>query len=241
MCAHQVSINQNGNKDEEKTESVLSLKIENVDDYSCKLELENGGEGYYYSNDIEVSNLKMSPNLLDANAYSNNNSSAVHDEHVVALLDDEKIKEDLESGKNKAKRRKTKRYYNRQLKLLENYNHDDKFVQKFAEDESTVHFDDDTKQQKWDIILATASLIANICLFVAKIVAAALSGSLVVISSVIDSAMDLTTGAVIFGTNRAIKKRDLHKYPRGRTRLEPLALIIISVIMGAANVQVKIA
>ncbi|KIH50979.1 cation efflux family protein [Ancylostoma duodenale] len=34
-----------------------------------------------------------------------------------------------------------------------------------------------------------------------------------------------------------IKKRDPYLYPRGRTRLEPLSLIIISVVMGVASVQ----
>lgn len=89
------------------------------------------------------------------------------------------------------------------------------------------------------MLLTRLTLAVNILLFIAKTVAAVLSGSLVVISSVIDSAMDLTTGAVMFCTTRAISNRNLLKYPRGRTRLEPLALIVISVIMGAANVQVS--
>uniref|UniRef100_A0A0N4UE16 ZT_dimer domain-containing protein n=1 Tax=Dracunculus medinensis TaxID=318479 RepID=A0A0N4UE16_DRAME len=64
-----------------------------------------------------------------------------------------------------------------------------------------------------------------------------LSGSLSIISSLLDSAVDITSGLVIWLTARAIKKRDPYMYPRGRTRLEPIALIIVSVIMGVASIQ----
>uniref|UniRef100_A0A183I7A9 ZT_dimer domain-containing protein n=1 Tax=Onchocerca flexuosa TaxID=387005 RepID=A0A183I7A9_9BILA len=70
-----------------------------------------------------------------------------------------------------------------------------------------------------------------------QITAAYLSGSLSIISSLVDSAVDITSGLVIWLTARAIKKRDPYMYPRGRTRLEPIALIIVSVIMGVASVQ----
>jgi len=49
--------------------------------------------------------------------------------------------------------------------------------------------------------------------------------------------VDITSGLVIWVTARAIKKRDPYLYPRGRTRLEPLALVIVSVVMGVASVQ----
>ncbi|KHN72248.1 Metal tolerance protein 7 [Toxocara canis] len=85
--------------------------------------------------------------------------------------------------------------------------------------------------------LAMATLIVNLSLVIAKAAAACLSGSLSIISSLVDSAVDITSGLVIWLTARAIKKRDPYMYPRGRTRLEPIALIIVSVIMGVASVQ----
>jgi len=85
--------------------------------------------------------------------------------------------------------------------------------------------------------LAFITLIVNIILMIIKGVAAYLSGSLSIISSLVDSTVDITSGLVIWLTARAIKKRDPYLYPRGRTRLEPLALIIVSVIMGVASVQ----
>jgi len=85
--------------------------------------------------------------------------------------------------------------------------------------------------------LAVATLLINVSLMLAKAVAAYLSGSLSIISSLVDSAVDITSGLVIWVTARAIKKRDPYLYPRGRTRLEPLALVIVSVVMGVASVQ----
>ena len=86
-------------------------------------------------------------------------------------------------------------------------------------------------------ILAKLSLFLNVLLLVAKTAAVILSGSLSIISSLVDSAVDITSGLVIWQTSRAIANRDPYLYPRGRTRLEPLALVIISVVMAVASVQ----
>lgn len=52
-----------------------------------------------------------------------------------------------------------------------------------------------------------------------------------------DSVVDITSGVVIWATSRAITKTDPYHYPVGRTRLEPIALTIVSVIMAVASVQ----
>ncbi|CAI5453177.1 unnamed protein product [Caenorhabditis angaria] len=85
--------------------------------------------------------------------------------------------------------------------------------------------------------MAKITLLINFCLMIAKVVASVLSGSMSIISSMVDSVVDITSGLVISISERMIKKRDPYLYPRGRTRLEPLALIIISMIMGMASVQ----
>jgi len=85
--------------------------------------------------------------------------------------------------------------------------------------------------------IALITLCVNISLTFAKLIASYLSGSLSIISSLVDSLVDITSGLVIWLTSRAIKNRDPYNYPRGRTRLEPLALIIVSVIMSVASIQ----
>uniref|UniRef100_A0A0K0FUN2 ZT_dimer domain-containing protein n=1 Tax=Strongyloides venezuelensis TaxID=75913 RepID=A0A0K0FUN2_STRVS len=100
--------------------------------------------------------------------------------------------------------------------------------------------DDDKREDKSAKRLALITLVVNITLLVIKAIASYLSGSFSIISSFVDSAVDITSGLVIWLTVRAIKKRDPYLYPRGRTRLEPLALIIVSVIMGVASLQMII-
>ncbi|XP_075245164.1 uncharacterized protein LOC142339207 isoform X2 [Convolutriloba macropyga] len=87
---------------------------------------------------------------------------------------------------------------------------------------------------------AKLSFIANVILMIAKLVASYLSGSMAIISSLVDSVVDLVSGAVIFYTTRAAKRTNFYSYPFGRTRLEPAAIIIISVVMGLASFQVQI-
>jgi divalent metal cation (Fe/Co/Zn/Cd) transporter len=108
----------------------------------------------------------------------------------------------------------------------------------------------EARQRRMDTILAQTTLFINVLLLVAKIVAAVLSNSLSVVSTVIDSAVDITSGAVIWYwksklthtltlpriTVRAIENHNPYDYPRGRTKLEPLAVVIVSIIMGVANI-----
>ncbi|VDN32290.1 unnamed protein product [Gongylonema pulchrum] len=65
-----------------------------------------------------------------------------------------------------------------------------------------------------------------------------------IISSLVDSAVDITSGLVIWLTARAIKKHDPYMYPRGRTRLEPIALMIVqsleSVVHGTVDPHVDL-
>lgn len=53
---------------------------------------------------------------------------------------------------------------------------------------------------------------------VLKAVAAALSGSLSVISSLVDSIMDLVSGFIIWLTSSVMKKRKVYEYPTGTSR-----------------------
>uniref|UniRef100_A0A914L1V1 Cation efflux protein cytoplasmic domain-containing protein n=1 Tax=Meloidogyne incognita TaxID=6306 RepID=A0A914L1V1_MELIC len=85
--------------------------------------------------------------------------------------------------------------------------------------------------------LAFCTLMVNVALTIAKAIASYLSGSLSIISSLVDSLVDITSGLVIWLTGRAIRKRDPNLYPVGRTRLEPIALIVVSVIMAVASIQ----
>ncbi|CAF0841930.1 unnamed protein product [Rotaria sordida] len=94
------------------------------------------------------------------------------------------------------------------------------------------------RQDRIIAILTTAALIINIVLVIIKIIAAVVSKSLSVISSVVDGALDLLSSIIFLWTARKVKKRNLYKYPTGRARLEPTAILILSVVMCVVSAQV---
>lgn len=81
----------------------------------------------------------------------------------------------------------------------------------------------------------TLSFYANVLLFIIKIFAAVWSGSLAVVSSAVDSALDLLSGSIIYFSTRAATIYSIAKYPIGRGRLEPLSVVVFSSVMGMTS------
>ena len=75
------------------------------------------------------------------------------------------------------------------------------------------------------------SLFVNILLLIAKIIAFAMTWSYAVIASLVDSVLDLLSQFIIWLTERKVKKKNDHKYPVGKTRLEPVGILTVSVLM----------
>ncbi|BFZ23150.1 hypothetical protein BsWGS_26189 [Bradybaena similaris] len=86
--------------------------------------------------------------------------------------------------------------------------------------------------------MSQISFAVNLALLVAKAVAVGLSNSLSIISSLVDSVVDLISGVIIWWTTHAIKNSNIYVYPIGRSRLEPVAIIILSVVMSLASLEV---
>ena len=87
------------------------------------------------------------------------------------------------------------------------------------------------------------NLFINILLLAGKGVAVLSSNSVSLIASFVDSALDLLSTIIIFATSKAIAYRSwrtIYKYPVGKQRLEPLGVVIFSVLMIASFVQVFI-
>lgn len=144
----------------------------------------------------------------------------------------------LLSFTQKRRQKKVNHYYDSQVQLLNSYHCD---IDRLAfGDRQQANSDEERKQRKRDELLAKIVLGLNLALLIVKIVAAAMSNSLSVISTVIESGVDLVSGIIIWATSAAIQNRDPYEYPRGRTKLEPLAVIFVSIIMGVANIQVII-
>ena len=94
------------------------------------------------------------------------------------------------------------------------------------------------RNARWAI---NVNVIANILLLIAKGFAALRSSSLSLIASLVDSALDLLCTAIIWSTNRLAYWRltSLNKrFPVGRRRLEPLGILVFSVIMIISFIQI---
>lgn len=85
------------------------------------------------------------------------------------------------------------------------------------------------------------NLLLNLLLVVGKIVAVWSSNSVSLLASLVDSVLDLLCTVVIFIMSRATAYRSWHtfyKYPVGKRRLEPLGVLIFSVLMVVSFLQV---
>ncbi|KAF4323064.1 hypothetical protein BBO99_00003503 [Phytophthora kernoviae] len=86
-------------------------------------------------------------------------------------------------------------------------------------------------------VAINVSLIANVVLAIVKTYAACMSGSLAVLSSLVDSILDLTSQLLFWYSDKRMHTPSV-KYPAGRRRLEPVAVIISATLMGMAAIEV---
>ncbi|BHF63893.1 hypothetical protein SprV_0200688800 [Sparganum proliferum] len=96
------------------------------------------------------------------------------------------------------------------------------------------------KQRHTNNILIIATFVSNLVLLSSKLVASILSNSLSIISSLMDSVVDLASGFTLWITALQMRKSRPYTYPQGRRRLEPIAVIILSVIMASVSVQIVV-
>ncbi|GJP68170.1 hypothetical protein CLOP_g24906, partial [Closterium sp. NIES-67] len=79
---------------------------------------------------------------------------------------------------------------------------------------------------------------ANVCLFIVKIIASVVSGSLAIMASTLDSLLDLLCGFILWYTARAMRKKNPYKYPIGKRRMQPLGIIVFASIMASLGFQI---
>lgn len=103
------------------------------------------------------------------------------------------------------------------------------------------------------------NLAVNVLLLAGKVIAVFSSNSVSLIASLVDSALDLLSTLIIFGTSKAISYRSFHtyfKYPvvscrypykqatyicfKGKKRFEPLGVVVFAVLMIASFCQVLV-
>ncbi|KAI9887014.1 MAG: hypothetical protein M1823_001158 [Watsoniomyces obsoletus] len=82
------------------------------------------------------------------------------------------------------------------------------------------------------------NLLANSLLLVAKIAATILTSSLSILASLVDAVLDFLSTGIVWTTTHLISRRDQYSYPVGRRRLEPIGVLVFSVIMITSFSQV---
>ncbi|ELR03421.1 hypothetical protein VC83_06923 [Pseudogymnoascus destructans] len=84
------------------------------------------------------------------------------------------------------------------------------------------------------------NLAANIFLLGGKMAVIVLTSSLSVLASLVDGALDLLSTGIVWTTTRLIARQDRYRYPVGRRRLEPIGVLVFSVIMVTCFFQVAL-
>jgi len=86
-------------------------------------------------------------------------------------------------------------------------------------------------------LVIRSSVWINFLLFLAKLYAFLISHSLAVLASLVDSGIDLLGQGALMWTNHLAQVPG-EEYPVGRTRLEPVGVMICAVVMGMASIEV---
>lgn len=84
------------------------------------------------------------------------------------------------------------------------------------------------------------NLVANAILLMGKIAVIVLTSSLSVLASLVDAALDFLSTAIVWTTTRMIEHQDQYLYPVGRRRLEPIGVLVFSIIMVTSFFQVAL-
>ncbi|OTB11770.1 hypothetical protein K445DRAFT_306727 [Daldinia sp. EC12] len=128
--------------------------------------------------------------------------------------------------------------------------------------ETTPLFENDEEENQWDgpkpeipwleedeeldssdKIVATAIYVnfaANLLLLAGKIAVVISVSSMSVLASLVDAVLDFLSTVIVWTTTWLISRQDQYKYPVGRRRLEPLGVLVFSVIMITSFVQVAL-
>jgi hypothetical protein len=84
------------------------------------------------------------------------------------------------------------------------------------------------------------NFVANFFLLVGKIAVIISVPSVSVLASLVDAVLDFLSTAIVWTTTWLISQQDQYSYPVGRRRLEPLGVLVFSVIMMTSFVQVSL-
>lgn len=103
--------------------------------------------------------------------------------------------------------------------------------------------EDDDDLDSSDRIVTIAiwvNFVANFILLAGKIAVIISVSSMSVLASLVDAVLDFLSTVIVWLTTWLVSRQDQYKYPVGRRRLEPLGILVFSVIMITSFVQVAL-
>ncbi|CAI5472651.1 unnamed protein product [Closterium sp. Yama58-4] len=128
-------------------------------------------------------------------------------------------------------------YYQRQNEMIDGFSEMDALSERLLHPtaEEARAAAKTARGEHWAIQISN---IANIVLFIAKVVASISSGSLSIIASTLDSLLDLLSGFILWYTARSMRRHNPYKYPIGKARMQPLGIIVFASIMATLGFQI---
>ncbi|KAJ5500876.1 hypothetical protein N7463_008126 [Penicillium fimorum] len=84
------------------------------------------------------------------------------------------------------------------------------------------------------------NFVANIALLGSKIAIMAMTGSMSMLAGLVDGVLDFLSTVIVWVTTIMIRRQDRNRYPISRRRLEPISVLIFSVIMVTSFFQVAL-
>jgi divalent metal cation (Fe/Co/Zn/Cd) transporter len=84
------------------------------------------------------------------------------------------------------------------------------------------------------------NFIANVALLASKIAIMAMTSSMSMLAGLVDGVLDFLSTVIVWVTTIMIRREDRNRYPISRRRLEPISVLIFSVIMVTSFFQVAL-
>jgi hypothetical protein len=148
-----------------------------------------------------------------------------------------------QSVDSKKKVKRTPRDIYRATETTPLFSHDEEDEAIGEEPKPDIPWLDEEDVDSGDRIVTLAIYVnfaANFILLAAKLVVVLSVPSMSVLASLVDAVLDFLSTAIVWLTTWLISRQDQYEYPVGRRRLEPLGVLVFSVIMITSFVQVAL-
>ncbi|RDA94065.1 hypothetical protein CP533_5277 [Ophiocordyceps camponoti-saundersi (nom. inval.)] len=149
------------------------------------------------------------------------------------LLDPELLRRArLGDGSHRHHQRPVRNFYSRQDRLIDQY--------LTVDDEERSAEDEEARLRPRVRVAVYGSFGVNAALFAIQLYAAVSTGSLSLFATTADAFMDLVSSCVMVITSRLARRPSIYRFPVGRTRIEPVGIIIFCALMATVAVELII-